>query len=505
MKNMILHFPDGVLINRDGTLLYINEIMGNFLNYPDVNVLVGKNVLDLIMPEHREKIRTRIAASVEDPRVVHSPTEVSFCKSDSGESFDGECTSMSFYYDGHPAIMVVTRDLSDRKRYQSHMLATDRLVSLGRLAAGVGHEINNPLFYVMLKLDSIRENLKERVDEATMKKFEEISYGLNRIQSIVKDLKTLSQGSNDDNVIAVDVGANLRSAILMSTNEIQYRAQLTTEIEELPKILANEAHLGQIFLNLLVNSAQAIEPGNVSKNKIHVKAFVKDQRVVVQISDSGPGIPEHVKKNIFQAFYTTKPVGQGTGLGLSICQSLVNRYKGQISFDSAVGQGTRFTVSFPISNGDKLAETSPESYPVRLPMNFSRGRVLIIDDDKMLLETLSFVLASENETKSFSDAEQALAYIRSGEKFNAILCDLMMPNMSGMEFYKLLGESNPELCEKVIFLTGGSFTDATENFLRQPGIRSYQKPVTTQNLRKIIRDVMGEHQTSRIQPANSEN
>ncbi|MBC7742555.1 MAG: response regulator [Bdellovibrionaceae bacterium] len=487
IRNTMANFPDGILIHRHGKIIFYNENMANFLNCKNLQVLIGKDILSMVSPDDLEKVKTRIAALRENPKLKNRAIEVTCKKFGTEEKAYGEVTSMTTLYEGEPAILVVTRDLSERKKYQTQLISNDRLASMGRLAAGVGHEINNPLYYVMLKLDAIREKLNDKVDQVTLRNFDEVNYGLTRIQSIVKDLKSLSCGPAEENVQEIDVATNLESAIMIASHEIQHRAELIVELQPLLKVMANDSQLGQVFLNLLINAAQSIEPGQTRLNKIFVKAYAQDRNVVIVIQDTGRGISEAVQQNIFEPFYTTKPVGQGTGLGLSISQTIINRFEGHISFESKPGIGTTFKVVLPAIINPTVQDDVPKNlYNKNQANSRISGHVVIIDDDVDLLETMKEIVSEEHKTNAFLNAADALFYLTENSNVDVIICDLMMPNMGGIEFYERLKVQAPQLLNRIIILTGGSFTAKTAHFLNQPDIRAFEKPLRKDELLNLI-------------------
>ena len=503
LKQLLSHFPDGIMIHRRGVIVYANQRMASFLQYTSPSELAGKHCLDVISPENHEVIKQRLSLNETIEEYSSVTIEINFHKQNSTDLFEGECTSMSFSFEGSPAVIVVTRDIRERRKHQSLMLSTDRLISLGQLAAGVGHEINNPLCFVMMKLELVSEQINQDGNPTLKRQISEMSEGLCRIQNIVKDLKALSRNPTEETT-KVDLAVALRSAISMANNEIHHRAEVFISIENMPPVLGNEAQFGQVFLNLLINAAQAIEPGNAKNNLISIKAFSESGIVTIQISDSGCGISEQVRKNIFNPFFTTKLSSEGTGLGLSICQSIVNRYGGQIRFDSKVGKGTTFTITLNACERPMvITEMAKNLDPHDKPMICPRGRILIIDDDKVLLETLSEIIAPAHDTLPLIDANWALTLIEQGEKFDAILCDLMMPNLGGVEFYSKLQKISPQHCPRVLFLTGGSFTQLTEKFLSQPEIRHCQKPIRNcdllNELNTIAMQSLGEKFQSTLQ------
>jgi len=252
----------------------------------------------------------------------------------------------------------VALDITERKRMESKLIQAERLASMGTLAAGVAHEINNPLTYVMANIGFVSERLPKLVTgdsapeiaaqlEELTTALAEAQEGAIRVRQIVRDLKILARG-DEERFGPVDVRGVLESSISMVANQIRMKATLVRELGEVPMVEASESRLGQVFLNLLVNAAQAIPEGDVAKNEIRVRTRTDDNgRAVVTVSDTGAGIPAEVMNRIFDPFFTTKAVGVGTGLGLFICHGIVKALGGEIAVDSVPGQGTAFRVILP--------------------------------------------------------------------------------------------------------------------------------------------------------------
>jgi signal transduction histidine kinase len=266
--------------------------------------------------------------------------------------------TVSLLFEGLATVACITRDITERRQVQERILATERMVSLGTLAAGVAHEINNPLAYVLSNLhyvDTEVRTLSQHVTELSGEQGQELQQALreaidggNRVRDIVRDLKTFSRGGNDQRS-PVDIHTVLDSCASMARSEIRHRARLVKNYGRVPPVYANDSRLGQLFLNLLVNAAQAIPHGNASRNEIRVTTTCEAGQVLVEIQDTGVGIsPENITR-LFDPFFTTKDAGAGTGLGLSICHGIVTAQGGRISVESQPNQGSTFRVVLPAS------------------------------------------------------------------------------------------------------------------------------------------------------------
>jgi signal transduction histidine kinase/CheY-like chemotaxis protein len=383
---------------------------------------------------------------------------------------------------------------AERRRMQQQLLIADRMASVGTLASGVAHEINNPLAAVVANLELMAKDITRIIGELDVAgQFSEVldelrdaREGAERLRHIVRDLKIFSRSTDEERRGPVDVKRVLESSLRMAWNEIRHRARLVKEYADVPPVEANDARLGQVFLNLIVNAAQAIREGHAEQNVIRVSTKIDEPsgRVAVEIRDTGSGIaPENVAR-VFDAFFTTKPVGVGTGLGLSICHRIVTALGGEIQVESQLGKGTAFTVLLtPTSFEDEVAAPLPDVTPPP-----RRGKVLVIDDELMIIKALERLLVNEHEITTATTAGEARERILSGEQYDVILCDLMMPQMTGMDLHAELLLAMPEQASRMVFLTGGAFTPDARSFLDAVPNQRIEKPFDTQHLRSIIND-----------------
>jgi CheY-like chemotaxis protein len=370
---------------------------------------------------------------------------------------------------------------------------------VGTLAAGVAHEINNPLAVVIGNLDYAAESLGNLVwDDAggPLKSsawfVQEVKTPLDdardaalRVRLIVRDLKVFSRLPSEESRGPVDAQVIMESSLRMAWNEIRHRARLVKLYGAVPYVEANEARLSQVFLNLLVNAAQSLQEGRAEHNEIRVGTRVEGERVIVEVSDTGAGIPPEIIGHVFDAFFTTKAVGVGTGLGLAICQHIVAEMNGELTVESEVGKGTTFRVALPIARKHE-SKTLPAPAE-QAPLPGRRGRILVVDDEEAVARTVDRILSKEHDVTILADARQALALCAAGQHFDLVLCDLMMPDMTGMDFHRELSVVAPQQANRVIFLTGGAFTETARRFLSDTPNEYIEKPFAPANLRAIVR------------------
>ncbi|MBL8920286.1 MAG: PAS domain-containing protein [Myxococcaceae bacterium] len=382
-------------------------------------------------------------------------------------------------------------DVSGQQQLQARLALTERLASVGTLAAGVAHEINNPLAWITSNLQFAIEELGRIREESSMASLDELLEALHdarsgsvRVSTIVRDLKLFAR-AQDDQVAMVDVRRVLESAITMARNEIRHRASLERRFDEVPLVRGNEGKLSQVFLNLLINAAQALPEGELSRHRIVASTGVDPNgNVVVSISDTGHGIEPDLLPHIFDPFFTTKPVGQGTGLGLSICHTIVSGLGGSIQVESTLKKGTTFRVVLPV--GAVEARKSPVPL-VEPTVAHARGVVVLIDDEPSVLTALHRVLAGQHEVKAFTEPQEALAEL-PGLSPDVIFCDVMMPHMSGGELYGRLRTSHPGLAERLVFMTGGAFSPNAREALQDAQRPVLEKPFSADGVRRLVNE-----------------
>jgi len=400
-----------------------------------------------------------------------------------------------------PAVERELREAAHRAEHakiQEHLLISDRMASVGILAAGVGHEINNPLAVLMANLEFAVQDLRTldaglrdsgRASEDVLEQLARIDESLGdardaseRVRHIVRDLKLFSR-SDDTRSGPVDLRRVIDSAVRMAWNEIRHRAMMVKDYGDVPPIEGNEARLSQVMLNLVVNAAQSMPEGRADRNEIRVVTRTEGvDRVVIEVRDTGVGIPASQLTRIFDPFFTTKPIGVGTGLGLAICHRIVTAMKGTITVESVQGEGTMFRVSLPVSSGP--AEPVEIARPLGPPLR--RGNILVVDDDVLVGSALRRMLATDHDVVTKSSARDALAYLRSGADCDVILCDVMMPEMTGAELHGELLRTHPGLAEKIVFMTGGAFTPNTRNFLEEVRNPRVDKPIDWAALKALV-------------------
>lgn len=375
-------------------------------------------------------------------------------------------------------VVAVIRDITQEKRSQAQQIASDRLASIGVLAAGIAHEINNPLTSVIAELDMAIEDTDP--SHRSMDRLQAARDAAGRVHTIVRDLRTLSRHETDDLSTPVEIRRVLDTALRLAVPQTRQAGQLDVHVDdEVPLVLGNEARYVQVFLNLLVNAAQAVTPSKGVTHRIGVRAYEANEGVVVEVSDSGAGMTPDVRRRLFTPFFTTKPVGKGTGLGLSISHRIIASAGGSIDCESAPGKGTTFRVWLPRAPVGAAREAVPHS----MTSLDVRMRVLVIDEDPLSFQVIGRALRPQHEVVHSRTSASALETLREDTAFDVILCDVETHGASCRTFYDDLCQRAPELGPRVAFLG-----DRTGEFAAELPRKPLLKPFDGATLRKFLRE-----------------
>jgi PAS domain S-box-containing protein len=393
----------------------------------------------------------------------------------------------------HGTVVVVT-DVTAKRDLSRQLEFTERLALLGTLAAGVGHEINNPLAFVTANLhfacdrvDKLREagGAPQGLDELGHA-LAEARVGAERIGQIVARLRLFARPDAPSG--PVDVAALLGWAINVTEHVWRPRARMVRSIATLSPVEGDEGRLGQVFVNLLTNAAQAIPPGSPDAHEIRVEAKATEGGGVdVVIADTGVGIAPDMLERIFEPFFTTKPAGQGTGLGLSIVNGIVRDLGGELTLVSEPGRGSEFRVRLPPAS--KPPSPPPTAAPPpAVTAAKPRGRVLVIDDEPLVVQAITRVLSTSHDVTAVQSGRAAVEVLVGGATFDVVLCDLMMPGMGGAEVYEWIASERADLLPRFVFLTGGATDPKSADLLASMPNATVEKPFSPTSLRALVAD-----------------
>ena len=469
-----------VLDSSDTTTL-VNSRLGEILGYP-VADLVGRKPQDLALD-------TGAAACTATLQRAHGglsgPADWDLRKSDGHRV--AAIVQVSPLLDttgGYAGCVITVMDVTERNQLQHQLARSDRLASLGLLAAGVGHEINNPLTYVIANLEELATKsapgpLRDRAKEALA--------GAQRVRDIVKDLRSFSRGGPDE-LVLVDVHDAIEDAVKLADHEVSFRARLVKDYgQHIAAVLAHRRGLSQVIVNLLVNAAHAIRGGPVESNEIRIETRQEGDSVRVAVIDTGKGIAPDQLQRIFDPFHSTKQTG--VGLGLAICHEIVASFSGKIDVTSELGHGSRFVIELPAAKGTvkRVARV-----PTELPGDAvaDQGRVLVIDDEIEVRRAVSRALGKYFQVVAVESASEAQTLLATDPTFDLVFCDVMMPGTSGMALADWLAAELPEVADRIVFMTGGAFIAEAEDYLASTSHPILEKPFLTADLIALARETV---------------
>ena len=501
-----------VVVSRDGIVTFINKA---------AEALFGRPRSELVGEPFGFPIEGNEPADIE----LRRPDE---------EVRAAEMRVAPIQWEGESAWLASIRDVTDRKHaeeLQRRLYHADRLASIGQLASGVAHEINNPSSFIRTNLETLREhhavveNALQQMQRHPSSSTElgammaelkldvlmlEIGQmladnltGIERISKIVKALGSFSRIERDE-VEPVDLNEVLEAACTMTFNEIRHRATLRKDLGDLPQIAADRGKLTQVFTNLLINAAHALDPGAADRNYIRVATRREGDEIIACIEDTGNGMDEAHIAQIFTPFFTTKKRGLGTGLGLSLSADIIRKHSGHVRVSSVPGQGTCFEVVLPVETGMTLPKPTPPK-PAARPPSQSRARVLVVDDEPMLLEALFRMLRRSHQVILAEGGTDALSKLEQSPAFDVVICDLMMPEIDGIKLYHMVGERWPGLQERIVFCSGGAFAPEAKEFIATVSKRNVvlEKPIKQDTLLHAVSRVIEMHGLLREPPAQA--
>jgi len=471
--------PDAIGKKVDEVVRFV-DARGNTLPALTRLTPAGLSRLDAL-PRHARLVTTRpgVMPSVD----IEIEGSVSPIALDAGQSF---------------GTVMVFRDVSERRKLERRLGLTERMAAIGTMAAGMQHEINNPLASIVANVQFTLEALRgckdghlapEQIAELVTA-LEDATDGGERVRQSVANLRHFSMSAESAEA-PLDITVALDEAVRMTAHAVRHHATLRKEYGPVPRVLAEEGQLARVFMNLLLNAAHATGDGSAASHTIVLRTRTDAAgRAVAEVMDDGAGLPEDTLHRIFDPFFTAAPETAEIGLGLAICHGIVTSLGGDIEVESELGKGTTFRVSLPTARPSALSlPRPPASLPPPARITTRRARVLVIDDEIAIGKAIRRILISDYDVTLESDARVALERL-THEAFDVIFCDLMMPNMSGMEFFDVLSQRSPDQAARIVFLTGGAFSRRSEEFLRESQNVCLPKPFSREAVSSVVRNMV---------------
>jgi PAS domain S-box-containing protein len=387
---------------------------------------------------------------------------------------------------------------------QNWLVNLEKMATIGRFASGLAHEVNNPMAYVLANLGHlseasafvvpvIRQYLESGKGGAERPRLEEIASELDsiiqetleggrRVAEIVRQLHSFSNVA-DQAARWTDVHALIDSSIMMVSSQIRHRARLERHYFEVPEILCIPNNITQVIVNLLVNAVHAIEPGDPDNNMILVRTRCQSEQIVIEVQDSGCGIPQENLDRIMEPFFTTKQRGKGTGLGLAISASIVQQHCGTLEYESEVGKGTSAKLMLPVRGvlkpSTRMGEKAASSTSNKL-------RILLVDDEESLLRALRRSLGRKHEVLTATSAQQAIDLLGDEGAVDLVISDLMMPDMNGLQLYETVIAKHPHLKGRIVFMSGGIFVEQIDSYIAEHALKVISKPFGQEEFDEVL-------------------
>lgn len=505
------------LFSDDYLLQFVTPNVFETLGYTPEE-LVGRPLGKIISREDRIEIERKLTLLQTRPG---QPVilEAAVKRADGGFSYVEARIRVAEPGNDGSTLICNARDITARKELEAmrqQLIRADKLAAVGQLAAGVAHEVNNPASYIYTNLFVLREyvthfdelyarlqdGIEGHADEAGLYKsiagdadlttvIEDMKHmidvnlqGMDRISHIVRELRMFSR-DEADNIEYINLPETIEAAIHLVRNQIDHIAALEVDIaSDVTGILCDRGKLSQVLVNILVNAAHAVAENPQRDNLVGLKCKNTPTGVVISISDTGPGMSQEVQSRIFEPFFTTKQAQKGTGLGLWLCEEIVKKLGGSLDVWSEMNVGSTFHIHLPHqavneSTLESLEETSETEYELR---------VLLVDDDEFVLESMRKILVSNgHDAIVVNGGREAMQLLAKDSHFDAVICDVMMPDIDGPALYDFIAETHEHLVPSIVFCTAGVLTQGAKRFLAQPDIRVLRKPVGATQLHEVLR------------------
>jgi PAS domain S-box-containing protein len=469
---------DGILIldAKTGHINEVNTFLVEMLGYSHEDLL-GKKLWQIGAFKDIEASKLAFEKLKENEYIRYEDLPL---ETRDGRRIEVEFVSNVYLVDSKKVIQCNIRDITkrrwleqERKEVEVRAQIQSRLASVGEMASGIAHEINNPLtsvigFSQLLLQKDIPQDIRHDV--------EIISDGAKRVASIINRLLTFSRQQKPErshlDINEVMTTSLALQAYAMETSNIKVFTQLDPA---LPRTMADAGQMQQVFLNIIINAEKEMKLAH-GKGTLWIRTEKADDAIIISFTDDGPGIPEENLQRIFEPFFTTRELGKGAGLGLSICHGIVAEHNGRTYAKSQVGKGATLIVELPIVQPAHLELAEERAIQARIKEMAIQARILVVDDEPTVLTLLEKVLSNEGyEVETVDNATDALDRIK-GESYHLILLDIKMPGMSGIELYERIHHIDESLAKRIVFITGDVLGTYTRNFLSKTNAHYVTKP-----------------------------
>lgn len=473
MRSLLEGLPDAVFVIDEGIVVHCNPAAYRITVGPPI----GRPFASLLQHGEPPELDAQPNAGAREAKRA----ELTF-RAEDGEPRGAETLWMPIEFEGRVAHLCVARDRTEQRRLEANMAHADRLSTVGVLAQGVAHELNNPLTFVTMNVRELVTSLASttpiegELRAELLESAREAADGSARMARIVSDLQGLAR--TEEQLVPMDLGGVVERCLALARAQMRSGVRVHKTLRAIPNVYGDDGRMTQVVLNLLINAVQALpdRAGN-----IWVETRCKGEVATLEVRDDGVGIDPRVRERVFEPFVTTKPVGDGTGLGLFVCHQYVTECGGKLEALDAPEGGARMRVTLrlareegPIFSNDAAHARSSRDTP----------RLLIVDDEPMIRESLARAMTADVELAG--GAQAALTLLREGHRFDLILCDLMMPGRGGRWLHAALRREFPELLPTFCVITGGAVEPEDARFLRERKPPLLRKPFSTDDVTAFV-------------------
>jgi len=454
--------------------------------------LVGQNIMQLC-PDLEKKEDNLLKRREMFSAVFRPFNEFHIVPSD-GNAVICEGDTNLMHWHGRPVLQLKVREIEDREKVGRMVRRAEKLSSLGRLVAGVAHELNNPLAVVVGSAQLMAKHGSP--DEKLNTNVQRILHEGERAAKIVRDLLSFARPV-EPQYCAVDVNQLIRNVIEVRESDLRaHHIELALQMaSKLSWTKADPIQVEQVLNNLTANATQAMVSCPANRRRLTIITEESGFFIKISIADTGPGVPPAIHERIFEPFFTTKPPGKGTGLGLSICHTIMEEHHGCIRLDPTVEGGALFIVELPVVACERPEEVA--SPAVTAGEDSGGGprteqRLLVVDDEPGIREVLQEVLSSLGYiVDTATNGKDAVRQIQS-QRFDLILSDLCMPEMDGPALHRHVLSTDAKLAKRMIFVTGDTVSPTSREFLESAGARWLTKPFNIRNIEDTVRNALQE-------------
>ena len=481
----------GVYLTTYDRFVYLNEAALTMLGYPADELLARRGPLDIVHPGDRavlaRNLERRIAGKLDAVRYTFRAVRKD------GTTIHVDVHGRRVLSGGRPAVLGIALDVTERRRdrlelqrQREALLRSERLATIGELLGGVAHELNNPLSVILGQASLLTQMVP---DGPVAERARHIQAAAERAARIVQTFLVVVR---DTPLERVEVSLNqiAREAVQLLAYQLRMdNIKLTLDLaDSLPIVWGDPHQLHQVVVNLLTNAYQAVR-GSAPPRRIRLSTTfdIARARVALEVTDTGPGIPESIRPRIFEPFFTTKPVGVGTGLGLSVCRDILREHHGTIDLVEGSAPGATFRIVLPIS----VPAAAPTDRDAGASALATGASILLVDDEPEVLSTLAEILThAGHRVETAADGVHALERLDS-RSFDVIVSDVRMPGLDGPGLYAEIERRFPSLRERIVFLTGDTMSTETREFLQRIDAVSLGKPFLVTRVMQAIQRALG--------------